>query len=155
MQHLAQLAQPLPLQVAAKVLIKPVHRRDVRVREHRHRTGRLQHVDQHEMLVADEVKVAHKAVRQQRIIKRGKKNQQRTPPQPQPDERAKLLKVRRHDARLQRVERIAARAVMRLAVLGAHELSHRVAERDEPEVIALFLRRQPEHERGGDEAFEN
>ena len=76
------------------------------------------------------------------------------PAQSQPDERAQLLEVRRDDARLQRVKRIAARAVMRLPILRADELAHGVAESNQAEVIALLLRRQPEHERGGDKTFE-
>src|SRR5688500_13659267 len=55
---------------------------------------------------------------------------------------------------MQRVEAVAAGVVMRLTAFGAHEAEHAVAESDEAELIALLLGRQPEDERGGDEALE-
>ncbi|HEY1490452.1 MAG TPA: hypothetical protein VGF90_05375, partial [Verrucomicrobiae bacterium] len=41
--------------------------------------------------------------------------------------------IRRHDSRLQRVKRVAARVVVRLPVFRAQKLFHLVAERQQPE----------------------
>ena len=107
------------------------------------------------MLAADQLHVAHETFRERRVIQRRQKNQQRAAAQAQPDERAKLVEIRRHDFRLQGVKRVAAGAVMRLAVFRADEFFHLVGERQQPEQIALLLRRQAEHERGGYETFQH
>ena len=106
------------------------------------------------MLPADQIHVADEAFRQRRVIQRGQEHQQRAPAQPQPDERAEFIEIRRHDLRLQGVKRVAAGAVMGLAVFGAHEFFHLVGERQQAEQIPLLLRGQPEHQRGGDETLQ-
>ena len=55
------------------------------------------------------------ALREHRIVERGEEDEQRALAQPKPDEGAELVEVRRDALRLQRVEPVAARVVMRLA----------------------------------------
>src|ERR1700682_2961519 len=106
------------------------------------------------MLPRDQRDVLNKAFSQYRVIQLGKKDQQRPAPEPQPDECAKLMKVRRGLLRLQMVERIAAGIVMRLAVFGANKLAQLVAKCNEPEEIALPLCRQSQRQRRRDEPVE-
>jgi hypothetical protein len=150
-----KLAQFLPLQMAAEPAVQIIQAGNVRVREKRLHARHRQHVHQHQMVPPDQIHVADEAFRQRRVIQRGQEHQQRAPAQPQPDEHAQFIKVRRGDFRLQGVKRIAARAVMGLAVFGAHELFHLVRKRQQAEQIPLPLRRQPEHQRGGHETFQN
>ena len=95
------------------------------------------------------------ALGEHRIVERGEKDEQRAFAQPQPDEGAQFLEIRRHALRMQRVEPVAAGVVMRLAVLRADEAEHAVAESDEPELVALLLRGEAEDERRGDETLQH
>ena len=95
-----------------------------------------------------------KALREHRIVERGEKDEQRALAQPQADEGAELLEIRRHALRLQRVEPVAARVVVRLPAFRADEAEHAIAEGEQPELIALLLRREPEDQRRGDEPLQ-
>src|ERR1700730_6803339 len=106
------------------------------------------------MLPRDQPDVLTEAFSQYRVIQLGKKDQQRPAPEPQPDECANLIKIRRVLLRFQMVERIAAGIVMRLAVFGANKLAQLVAKYNEPEEIALSLCRQPQRQRRRDEPVE-
>ena len=74
--------------------------------------------------------------------------------QTQPDERAKLVVIGRYQLRLQCVKRVAARAVMRFPIFGAHKSLHFVRECQHPEQIALLFCSQSQDQSGGDEAFQ-
>src|SRR5947207_12451545 len=121
LQAFLELAQLLPEQMIAQVLVKVVQRGDVRVAKERREARGLDHVHQDEVLAANQLEVPHKIFRQQRIVQRGQKHQQRTTAQAQADERGQLVIIRRDRLRLQGVERIAAGAEMSLAVFGANE----------------------------------
>jgi hypothetical protein len=74
--------------------------------------------------------------------------------QAQADEGRDLVIVRRHDLRLERVERIAAGAEMGVAALGAHERLDLVGEGEQAEEIALLFGGQPQHQRRRDIPFQ-
>ena len=116
--------------------------------------GGLEHVHEDEMLAGDQFAGLGEALGEHRIVERGEEDEQRALAQPQPDEGAQFLEIRRHALRMERVEPVAAGVVMRLAALRADEAEHAVAESDQAELIALLLRRETEDERRGDEALQ-
>src|SRR6266568_4523970 len=155
LQNFFQLTQLVPENVPPQLLVNLVERRDVRVRKKRAHAGRLKHVHQDQVLPANQVQIPHKALGQHRVVERSQEHQQRAPAQAQPNETAKFIEVRRDDLRLQRVNRVAAGGVVRLAAFGADELLHLVAERQQAEEVALLFGGQAENQSSGDEAFQN
>ena len=125
--------------MAAEMLVEFVERGDIRVGEKRRGARRLQHIDQDEVLTPNQLNVAHEAFGQERIVQRSKEHQQRAPAQAQPQEGAKLIVIRRYDPRLEGVKRIAAIAVMGLAVFGPDEVVHFVGEGEQTEQIPLLF----------------
>src|SRR5207249_3244069 len=88
-----------------------------------------------------------------RIIQRGEKNQQSAPAHSQAKKRVQFIKVRRDEAGLQRVDRIAAKAVMLLSTSGADKPVHLVTERHQTEKIALLLGSQAKRQRRSNESL--
>src|SRR5436190_9551154 len=100
--------------MAAEVLVEFIQQNDVRIGKNRRQTGRLQHIHKDQVLSVKQFNVAHKTFSHERIVKRGEEHQQCASAQTQTKERAKLIKIGRDDTGLERVERVAAGAVMDL-----------------------------------------
>src|SRR5439155_3557080 len=139
LEDLLEFPQFVPEQVAAEMLVEFVHRDNIRVGEQRRDARRLQHIDQDQVLPANQFNVAHEAFGQEGIIQRSKEYQKRAAAQAQAQESAELVEIGRDDARLERIERVPAGAVMGLAVFGADEVLDLVAEREEANKIALLF----------------
>src|SRR5438445_7306900 len=154
LQNFLQLTQLVPKRVTAQMPIYVVQRRHVRVGKQGPNAGRLEHIDQNQMLPANQVQVARETLRKHRVVERGKEDQQRAATQAQSDEGTKLLEIRRDDLRLQRVNRIATGRVMRLPVPGADKLLHSIGEGQQSKQVPLLLRGETENQGGGDETFE-
>ena len=153
-QHDLQFAELTPLKMAAELAINIVDPSGG-LREERVRAAGSKHIHEHKVLAADQLDASREALRQQRIVERSEKNEQRPFAKPQPDESAQLVEIRRHRLRLQRVEAIAASVVVRLPALRADEAEHAVAESQQAELIALLLRREAEDQCSGDKALQD
>jgi len=111
-----------------------------RRRAGKHRPGgrRLHHVDDDEMLAAQEINVIDEFRGEHRIVERRQEDEERATTKARPDEREKVLEIRRHDLRLESVERVAANVVMRLSIPGPNERLNAIAECEQTEEIALL-----------------
>jgi hypothetical protein len=83
----------VPAQMSAETLVEIIDVRHVGIGEQRHGAGRLHHIHQDQVLMGHEFDAADKAFGQCRIIQRGEENNERPPPQPQPDEAAHFIVV--------------------------------------------------------------
>ena len=155
LEHFSEFTQVMPEQMPAQMLVNLVERSDVRVRKHRSHAWWGKHVDHDKVLAANQFYIAHKAFRNDGIIKRGEKKQQGPTAQAQPYEGANFIKVGRHDLRLKGIKGVTARAVMRLAISRPQKSFDLIAEREQTEEITLLLRGQAKDEGRGDEALEN
>ena len=144
------LLAELPL--APSVVVDSGHGRCI---EKRPGTVRLEHIDQHKMVPAYQVHVTHEAFGNDGIVQAGEEHEQCSPPELHPDEGAEFVEVRSDDVRLKCIERVAARAVMGSAVLGAHEPHHLVPERQDAEQVSLPFGCQADDQRGSNEPFQN
>src|SRR5262249_54711742 len=121
------------------MLVEIIHRDNVRVCEQGRNARRLKHVDEDEMLTANEVHIAHETFRQQMVVQRGQENQQCAMAQSQADKRADLVVIRSNDVRLKSIKRVATGTEVRFAVFGAHESFDLIGECEQPKEIALLL----------------
>src|SRR6185436_15963160 len=108
------------------------------VLEERLYSGRLQHIDQHNMLSCDELYALRKLLRKHDIIQRSEKHDQRPTPQTQTNERHQLFEVRRNAAGLHGVKCVAAGVEVRFAVARRNECLDPIAEGDQAKEIALL-----------------
>src|SRR5258708_6539307 len=121
LQHLLQFTEVFPKQMPAEVLVEFVYRVGLGASKDGSHSGRLDHVHQHQVLAADELKVAHKPLGEHWVIKCREKYQQCPPPQPEPNEGEKLLVIGGNRPWCQGVECIAAGTEVGLPGFGAHE----------------------------------
>src|SRR3954462_288678 len=91
---------------------------------------RLHHVDDDEMLAAQEINVVDEFRAEHRIVERRQEHEERATTKPRADESEEVLEIRRHDLRLQGMKRVAANVVMRLAIARPDESLDSIAERE-------------------------
>jgi hypothetical protein len=139
LQSFFEFAQFLPKEMSAELLIELIQRLDIWIREDRGDERGLEHVDQHEVLMPNQVHVTNEAFRNDGVIEGRQKNQERAAPEAKANERANLVEVRSDNLRIKGVERIPAGAIMGFAVFGANECADFVGKGEQTEQVALLF----------------
>src|SRR5688572_19311025 len=118
LKDLLELPQLVPPEMAAELCIEMVHRFGSRVREQLRRLRLPHHVHKNQMLFSNQLDASDKTIGEARIIERSQTDDERAPAKPQPNEGEQLVVVRCDRLRLECIEGITARVVMRPAVAG-------------------------------------